>query len=270
MTIFTDEQINQFLKDGYIHIPGAFNGEIVNACQNHIWNEITTKLPSVDRDDPTTWTEEFIRLDHYDLQCYLDAANTPKLLQAFDEIVGPGNWLPRKNIGSFPIRFPSDRSPAWADWHIDGSIYVGDGTNDKDFPLDYPYYVNLVSDGRAALILFLFSDQETPESGAVKIAKGSHKDVPKLLADAGEKGMHPFDLRNQMNFDSYEIAHALGKAGDVYLLNPFTFHSGQANTGNQPRFLGQPELTPANKPCFNLNRENGNYSVMERSVLLGL
>ena len=36
----------------------------------------------------------------------VDAANTPRLHAAFDQLVGPGRWLPRGSLGTFPVRFP--------------------------------------------------------------------------------------------------------------------------------------------------------------------
>jgi hypothetical protein len=74
-----------------------------------------TRTPSVTSDAPP----------------FVEAANTPRLLAAFDQLVGPGRWYPRPHVGTFPIRFPSAENPGDAGWHIDGSYRVGDQLYDS-------------------------------------------------------------------------------------------------------------------------------------------
>jgi hypothetical protein len=60
---------------------------------------------------------------------FVAAANSPALLKAFDQLVGEGRWVPRVNLGTFPVRFPSAEDPGDAGWHIDPSF----GTENPDF-----------------------------------------------------------------------------------------------------------------------------------------
>lgn len=53
---------------------------------------------------------------------FRDAANTPRLHAAYDALVGPGRWLPRDSLGTFPIRFPSPDDPGDCGWHVDMSF----------------------------------------------------------------------------------------------------------------------------------------------------
>jgi len=41
------------------------------------------------------------------------------------------------------------------------------------------------------------------------------------------------------------LAHATGRAGDVYLCHPFLVHAAQEHHGTRPRFMAQPPLAPA-------------------------
>lgn len=59
---------------------------------------------------------------------------------------------------------------------------------------------------------------------------------------------------------------AVGQAGTVYLCHPFLVHAAQPHHGENPRFLAQ----PPQKVPFDLNRNDGSYSLVEQSILLGL
>src|SRR6266481_8948426 len=134
------------LKAGFVKIEGAFPKEIAAQARSNLWKDT-----GCDPDDPATWIKPVIRLSDYPQEPFRIAANTPVLHKAFDQLVGPGRWLTRESLGSFPIRFPSQADPGDTGWHIDVS-----------FGLDNPNFMewraNITSRGRALLMLFLFSD----------------------------------------------------------------------------------------------------------------
>ena len=53
---------------------------------------------------------------------FREAANTPVLHAAFDQLVGAGRWLPQGGLGTFPVRFPSPDDPGDTGWHVDASF----------------------------------------------------------------------------------------------------------------------------------------------------
>jgi hypothetical protein len=61
---------------------------------------------------------------------------------------------------------------------------------------------------------------------------------------------------------------ATGEAGTVYLCHPFLVHAAQSHRGTTPRFMAQPPLHP-NLP-LELERGDGDYSLIEEAILLGL
>jgi hypothetical protein len=63
-------------------------------------------------------------------------------------------------------------------------------------------------------------------------------------------------------------ALATGPAGTVYLCHPFLVHAGQRHCGATPRFMAQPPLYP--RVAFELERDDGNYSLVEQAIRLGL
>ena len=251
--VLSEERIEQFIRDGFVKIDGAFPRAVADAGRAILWADT-----GLDPDDRRTWTKPVIRLGLYGQQPFAEAASAPVLRGAFDQLVGHGRWLPRANLGTFPVRFPSAEDPGDAGWHIDVSF----GTEDPDF---LSWRANVASRGRALLMLFLFSDVG-PDDAPTRIRAGSHRDVARTLAPAGEDGL---SLR-ELAVDGFaETAgrrevQATGEAGTVYLCHPFLVHAAQPHRGVRPRFMAQPPLLPAEP--FALERPDGNYSPVELAI----
>ncbi|MCX4748606.1 phytanoyl-CoA dioxygenase family protein [Kitasatospora sp. NBC_01287] len=257
--VLTDEQIERFVTEGFVHLPEAFPRALADECRAFLWRET-----GLDPDDPATWTQPVIRLDGYGQAPFQQAATTARLHAAFDQLVGPRRWVPRTGLGTFPIRFPHPADPGDAGWHMDASFTP---------PGEQGYWLNLRSEGRALLMLFLFSDTDA-DNAPTRIKVGSHLDVPAFLQPHGERGVDGFALCGEMaeagRLDAPERPEALatGLAGDVYLCHPFLIHSAQPHHGTVPRFLAQPPLVPTG--LLDLDRADGDHSPVERAVRLGL
>jgi hypothetical protein len=227
--------VDAFITDGYVRVEQAFPRELAAECRDILWRET-----GCDPADPATWTRPVVRLGDHGEAPFRAAANTDRLRAAFDAVVGEGAWLPRGGLGTFPVRFPSGRPPGDDGWHIDAS-FAGDD------PADFmSYRVNAASKGRALLMLFLFSDVGE-DDGPTRIRVGSHLDVAPILEPAGEEGLTFMDLAGKAvpATEHRPLAHATGRAGDVYLCHPFLVHAAQAHHGTRPRFMAQPPLLPA-------------------------
>lgn len=249
--------IDDFVKNGFIKIEEAFPRELAERARSILWKDT-----GCDPDDPSTWTHPVIRLGMYTQEPFVAAANTPKLHAAFDQLVGAGRWLPCMSMGTFPVRFPSPEDPGDAGWHIDVSF----GPETPDF---LSWRANVTSKGRALLMLFLFSDVGDLDA-PTRIRVGSHLDVARLLAPAGDDGL---SLRELAAKDFEETSHceevlATGDAGTVYLCHPFLVHAAQAHRGTRPRFIAQPPLLPAQ--ALRLERDDGGYSPVEQAIRLAL
>src|SRR6478609_1002707 len=101
MQQLSEEQINQFINNGFIKIENAFSEAVADECCDILW-----KKTGCDPDNPSSWTQPVIRIGDIDLEVFKKAANTLVLHTAFDQLVGKNNWIPRTSLGSFPIRFP--------------------------------------------------------------------------------------------------------------------------------------------------------------------
>src|SRR5256884_8565704 len=118
-------------------------------------------------------------------------------------------WRARSDLGTFPIRFPSPDDPGDAGWHVDNS-FPHDSSDTGDF---LNWRINVVSKGRALLMLFLFSD--VGENGApTRIRVGSHLDVARILAPLGETGFFSRGLAAHEGLSKTASRHQVAATGD--------------------------------------------------------
>jgi len=234
MHSLSDARVDAFIRDGFVRLDRAFAREDAAAAREILWKDT-----GCDPDDPSAWTQPVIRLGMYTQEPFVRAANTPFLHRACDQLVGAGAWLPCKAMGTFPVRFPSSLPPGNDGWHVDMSF----GTDAADF---LSWRANVHSRGRALLMLFLFSDVGEDDA-PTRIRVGSHADIARQLAPAGEQGLSLRELAADGFSQSAhrDLALATGEAGTVYLCHPFLVHAAQAHRGTRVRFMAQPPLLPA-------------------------
>src|SRR5688572_15693208 len=248
-------EIEQFITDGFVRVAHAFSRELADQARAILWT-----ATGCNPDDPTTWTQPVIRLGGFTEPPFIEAANSSRLHTVYDQLVGRGRWLRPAAVGTFPVRFPSTVDPGDAGWHIDVSF----GTTTPDFT---QWRANIHSKGRVLLMLFLFSDigeQDAP----TRMRVGSHADIARQLAPAGEAGL----TLGQLAADGFAgsahrpVVTATGDAGTVYVCHPFLVHAAQPHHGERPRFLAQPPLQPADPE----NRPRGERNPVELATARAL
>lgn len=259
----SQSQIESFVTQGFLRLDEAFPRELAEECCEILWRDM-----GCDPNDSATWRTPVVWLGVYAQAPFVKAANTPKLAAAFDQLIGEGRWLPRRSLGTFPIRFPATQDTGDTGWHVDASFPGAD----SDLNNYLTWRVNVYSKERALLMLFLFSS--VAESDApTRIRVGSHLKIARMLAASGEDGLRVTALDYRQTADCPETL-ALGEAGTVYLCHPFLVHAAQINRGNAPRFLAQPPLQPA--APFRLKREAApeedtqDYAPVESAIRLAL
>jgi hypothetical protein len=249
--------IDHFIEQGFVRIDNAFPRTLATQARARMWRDI-----DADPRDPSTWTLAVVRLWVYWQKPFLEAANTPTLHGAFDQLVGRGRWLPREALGTFVVRFPSPDDPGDTAWHVDASFPPPEFEGEPELATDFTKWrVNVRSRDRALLMLFLFSD--TGEDDApTRIRAGSHLDIARFLEPHGEAGLAD-ELDVGVSEGRPEVL-ATGAAGTVYLCHPFLVHGAQPHRGSTPRFLAQPELKP--RTALSLERPDGRYSPVELAI----
>lgn len=257
MKKLTTEQINEFINNGFVKIENAFSTEIAADCRAILW-----KATQCDPDNPESWTQPVIRIGELGLEPFKKAANTNILQNAFDQLVGQHNWIPRHTLGSFPIRFPCKEQANDTGWHVDAS-FAGENANNY-----FEWRINIHSKARGLLMLFLFSDVSEKDAPTI-IKVGSHFDVAKILAPEGENGLSFMELAKRLDtIPAKEEIAATGKAGTVYLCHPFIVHAAQNHYGTTPKFMAQPPLLTKND--FNINKTDTELCPVEKAILTGL
>lgn len=253
----TDAQIQSFVRDGFVRLDHAFPREVADEAVAILWREIGWSS-----NDPSTWTRPVVRLGMYTGAPFVAAANTPRMHAAFDQLVGAGRWLPCGSMGTFRVAFPLPDDPGDAGWHVDVSF----GFEDPDF---FAWRANVVSKGRALLMLLLFSDVGEDDA-PTRLRVGSHLDVARRLAPAGDEGLSLRELAANGFEDlmGHAEAQATGEAGTAYLCHPFLVHSAQVHRGTRPRFLAQPPLLP--RQPLDPFRDDGLASPVEATIRLAL
>jgi len=232
-------QIEFFIENGFVKIENAFTAETAKKCVDLLW-EATQCNP----DHPNTWTQPVIRIGERTDAPFIEAANTTLLHNAFDQLVGKDNWIPKTSIGSFPIRFPSLEKANDTGWHVDASFTEENSSNYLE------WRINVQSKARGLLMLFLFSNVSENDA-PTKLKMGSHLNVARLLAPAGEKGLAFMELAAHLNtINDCAETNASGKAGTVYLCHPFIVHAAQDHLGTKPKFMAQPALMTKNDFIF--------------------
>ena len=249
--------IEQFIHTGFVRIENAFSQEIADAALDILWDDLPCE-----RLNPATWSEPVIRLGMYTQQPFIDSLNTEKLYSVFNQLVGENKWIPCRSVGTFPVRFPSNRQPNDTGKHVDAS-FPGNEPNNY-----FEWRINVKSKGRALLMLALFSDVGENDAPTV-IYEGSHMDVARLLAQKDDSGLSFMELANKLDeLPKRKEVFATGKAGTVYLCHPLLVHSAQPHKGTTPKFMAQPPLLLRGE--LSISDSDVGYSPVEQAIRLAL
>ena len=89
-------EVESFVADGYVAIPGAVPADVVRACREMIWSDLGQHGVT---EDPATWTEPVVRIACPEGGPFAEAGTRPALWEAFDQLIGAGRWWRRSGCG---------------------------------------------------------------------------------------------------------------------------------------------------------------------------
>lgn len=217
------DQVEEFMHRGFTLLRGAFSPATAAACRARLWAEMAAK-----EHDPSTWTQPVVHLK----VCYGDGpfgqAISRRYLDACDDLMGEGRYVPTTALGWWPVSFPGFDAPPWrppeTGWHVDG--------------IQFHHHID--SEVQGLLPLFLFSDI-APGGGGTVLAVGSHRITARVLRDSEPDGLDVHELtRRVAAAPRGEVVEITGSAGDIALSHPFILHARGPNTSSSVRFICNP------------------------------
>src|SRR5262245_11657989 len=251
----TTSRREHFETHGWLRIQGAFTREQASAMCEVIWQALRER--GVDRDDPSTWTEERpAHLQRLKSHPVFSAVGSDRTIAAINEALEGQPWVQPKSWGSlFPL-FPAARE--WNvpsdGWHIDW-IYSG--------RLSPPCGVKVHS----------MLNDIGPRCGGMNIISGSHRLLHSWFSQyPAPPGARTAQLRRSVHRHPYlrdlctqgdpeariarfhenveiidgiplQVIENTASAGDVILMHSLLLHAmPSAHTGMQPRFLLNQEV----------------------------
>lgn len=248
----TEDQIQHFLDKGYIKLEAGFDPQVANEWAQKCWDRLV-----IDPNDESTWDQDRIHMGgslHWDIQEF-----APKVYDAVCQLCGkdrvqhPVQWSDHFIVN---LREGADRpwmpaGPEVKGWHKDGDFF-------RHF-LDSP---------EQGLLVFVLWTDVVHQGGPTYVATDSIKVMSKFLHDRPE-GVMPGEFEFQERIkECNDFVEATGKAGDVYLLHPFSLHTVSQNVLKRARIITNPPVHL--KEPLNLNRPDGDYSLIEQCILNAL
>lgn len=287
--VLTEAQVEQFIEQGWVKVPGAYAREDALAVQDFVWTKVAEQ--GVLREDRATWTKPLVQIQQSFDGPEFQACNTPRLIGAIEDLIGHGRWKDRglpSQWGWWPVNFPQG---ADADWDVPTRSWHWDGQH-------FRHFLNSPDQG---LLLICYFSEVKPRGGGTLIAPGSHKLVARFLQghpegldpheairaccdghpwladlsgrsetryseDAPASRIERFMEQSWFDADATElrVEEVTAEPGDAFLCHPFLFHTASTNITGEPRFMCN-RGTTLREPT-RLEREDGDYSALEESL----
>jgi len=244
--MLNQRQKTEFLLNGFLHIKEAFNPVVARRCAEFVLEQIDDPELDIDRETGYAHIKENFSDDPF------STLWSEKLESCVDSLLGKNNYQAITEWGWFPISFPEhapkEKVAPEEGWHIDGEPLQR---------LDDPEY--------AVICLCLFTDIDA-WGGGTFIESASHKEVIRFMASSDLHGRGvPHQCINdymQNRCSKGEVVEINGKAGDVVLMNPYTWHCRGHNYSNRVRVI-------CNSRCVMKRRMNleSPQNVVEQSIV---
>lgn len=213
----TQEQIYQYLRDGYVHVSGLVPDEVAERAEAAMWRTL-----GLNPNEPETWKDFKPGHANYD-DPDLCAVYTPQVISAAAQLGGgdPSSYRTPNRVLALNI-FPQEGEWQPHGPHIDHSIKEH---GHKTFPLPI----------RVASMLFLHDIE--PHGGGTVVWPGSHLKIDALARSNPAYYESMWVLGREIrNVGLGEVVEIVPKRGDVVFYHILCAHSGSMNVSKRPRF----------------------------------
>ncbi len=236
--MLTQEQIDFYNEQGFLHIPQVFTPEETNELSDEL-DRLVQEWAFTSEGWTGPWRQAYMDADTekkskltamHDLQFYsaawMRAVTNPRLVEAMSDLLGPDVELHHSTLH---IKPPQTGHP---------------------FPMhqDNPFYIH--SDNRYIDVL-VHLDDTRHENGEIRFTAGSHKlgALEHVLTMPDGTPCTP-----HLPFDQYSLEDTVpvpAKRGDVVIFSIYTIHGSYINSTRQPRRLVRVGYRhPENKQTF--------------------
>ncbi|BBY84334.1 phytanoyl-CoA dioxygenase family protein [Mycolicibacterium tokaiense] len=213
--------VEAFLSDGYLKIEQPQLRGAADEARALVWRQLgLTPHCAGDWTEPVRWAADHTGQGPFGKLCESD-----RLAQALDALCGVGQWLPRGSLGNIPVRFPLPPTADDRGWHIDLNTPEPDGS------------WSVSARPHTVLLLTLLSDVG-PDDAPTRIRAGSHRDVATVLGTTGIGAVRAGSVVDTASAHR-PVVRATGRAGDMYVVHPFTVHAADQHRGRTVRFMAQ-------------------------------
>lgn len=238
-------QIEQFIVDGFLIVPQAFDPELARAWREDAnrrlrdepeqWvrgydptNEAMS-LRDYSPDDPSTWT--WGRLDLDGPKSVVIEEFAPTAWAAICDLLGGPDRIKTRSWKNYLIiNFCADQhlgidapEPDWDSWHIDNPSPM--------------MRLDQIQNGLIGVACF---SRLLPRSGNTWLAPDSVARVARELAAHPEGIDFVADRGNRITTQCERFHEVVGEVGDLLLMHPLMMHSTSPNRSGRIRWMGNP------------------------------
>ena len=241
-----------FLQNGFVVVQGAVPADHLAQWQDLAWQRL-----GYDRDDAATWDKARVHLPPS--RAVRVAEWAPRAQAAMEEVCGANRLLEPNfwadvfiaNLGEGADRPFAPPAPDGPYWHKDGGFFQ--------------HYLD--SPEQALLVLVAWTDVQS-QGGATFIAPDSIEVVARYLANHPEGVRARPETFGALIHQCRDFREVTAQAGDVVLCHPFLLHAVGQNVRRVERIISNP-IVMLQEP-MNFNRADGDYSLVEQTVLRAL
>ncbi len=255
--VLSAADLENFRTYGFVQLTNCF--DTAPGSTAHRWAQESWQRNGIDPNDRATWPNDKIHMAGSEFQLVREFS--PKAYAAMCELCGAEQVDPEQTWNNgFIANYGLGRDKEWlapgpdvSGWHVDGDWFL--------HFLDSPE--------QGLLVVVLFSDIH-PKGGGTYIACDSIPHVARYLAQHPE-GVEPngFPWR-ELTHKCRDFRETTGKAGDVFLLHPFTLHTSSFNHRPEARLMINPSGILLSPMRYDRRSDGTAYAPMEQVVLRAL
>lgn len=264
-------EISFFLENGWIKLSNCFTRKQAADLQSNLWTRL-----GMDPNDKSTWHTERTNMPSFNDFSVADFA--PKAWGGICSLLGgsaridPGASQWRDgfivNLGTPEGHGKVVKPQELTGWHVDGDFFVHYLDSPEQGLLVIPLWTDIQAGGGGTYICP--AAIETVAKHLYENPEGVSPRMTPRRVNPGfveEKGLTWFnDLAATFGDDAF--VEATGVVGDVYLLHPLMLHTASNNQLRNVRVITNPPVSV--REPFVFDREDGDYSVVERKTLRAL